>query len=281
MSIGSQFLDRLVEAKKIEKPKAKAGYKFDPATQSMIRQMRDIGGENNLADKIAEVAAMSGMPGRFMNTPEGRESIVEAAGQLRSKASIVAAFLSLHSALARFHGVSVVKEGKDEEQDLDGVAFQQLVEEVLVALGLPQDLVSAGGKAGSKASVKRQIAELQRDSGVKVAYQFLAKKLGIKVNDGVVGAKKAGAKKPKEEAVTEAVTQKTVGTQGAEAEDQQAPSDAAVSAVKAMLKAVGVDLANKSLVRVSNPAALDRAIKAALRDVSVKRGVQAFARVVK
>lgn len=77
------------------------------------------------------------------------------------------------------------------------------------------------------------------------------------------------------------MTQKTVGTQGAEAEDQQAPSDAAVSAVKAMLKAVGVDLANKSLVRVSNPAALDRAIKAALRDVSVKRGVQAFARVVK
>lgn len=189
MSIGTQFLARLNEAKK---PEAKKGYKFDPATEAMKRQLRDIGGEKNFADKIAEVAAMSGMPGRFMNTPEGRESVLEGAAALRAKPAAVAAFLTLHSALSSFHGVTPMVEGKKEEMDLDGASFQQLVEEVLIALGLPESLVSAGGKAGSKAPVKRTIAMLMQDSTVKAAYMFLAKKLGVKINDGMVGAKKPG-----------------------------------------------------------------------------------------
>jgi hypothetical protein len=197
MTIGSQFLARLAEGKE----PAKKGYKFDPATESMKRQLRDIGGEKNFADKIAEVAAMSGMQGRFMNTPEGRESVLAGAKGLRTRPAATAAFLSLHSALAAFHGYTPMAEGKDEEADLDGVAFQQLVEEVLVELGIPQSLVSEGGKAGAKSTVKRMIAKIMQDSTTKVAYQFLAKKLGIKVNDKIVGTKKAGKPETVEEAV--------------------------------------------------------------------------------
>jgi hypothetical protein len=197
MTIGSQFLARLAEGKE----PAKKGYKFDPATESMKRQLRDIGGEKNFADKIAEVAAMSGMQGRFMNTPEGRESVLAGAKGLRTRPAATAAFLALHSALAAFHGYTPMAEGKDEEADLDGVAFQQLVEEVLVELGIPQSLVSEGGKAGAKSTVKRMIAKIMQDSTTKVAYQFLAKKLGIKVNDKIVGTKKAGKPETVEEAV--------------------------------------------------------------------------------
>jgi hypothetical protein len=100
MTIGSQFLARLQEGKE----PAKKGYKFDPATESMKRQLRDVGGEKNVADKIAEVAAMTGMQGRFMNTPEGRESVLAGAKGLRTRPAAMAAFLSLHSALAAFHG---------------------------------------------------------------------------------------------------------------------------------------------------------------------------------
>ena len=273
MTIGSQFLARLNEAKK---PEAAKGYKFDPATEAMKRQLRDIGGEKNFADKIAEVAAMSGMPGRFMNTPEGRESMIAGAQALRSKPAAVAAFLALHSALGTFHGVTPMAEGKKEEDDLDGVAFQQLVEEVLVALGLPASLVSAGGKAGSKAPVKRTIAKLMQDSNVKIAYQFLAKKLGIKINDGEVGAKKPAAKK-----VAEAIAPVRAGT-GVQQEQPEQTTNVKdfTAAAKTIMTALGVDLADAAVVRVVNENALNRAIKTAVRDGKVKRAASAFLRIL-
>lgn len=271
MTIGSQFLARLQEGKE----PAKKGYKFDPATEAMKRQLRDIGGEKNFADKIAEVAAMSGMPGRFMNTPEGRESMIEGAKALRSKPAAVAAFLSLHSALATFHGVTPMAEGKKEEDDLDGVAFQQLVEEVLVALGLPASLVSAGGKAGAKAPVKRTIAKLMQDSTVKVAYQFLAKKLGIKINDGEVGVKKPASKK-----VVEAVGQGTVGTVGTGDNQPTTGVKDYTGAAKTILSALGVDLVDSAVVRVVNENALNRAIKTAMRDAKVRRAAAAFLKIL-
>jgi hypothetical protein len=275
MTIGSQFLARLAEGKE----PAKKGYKFDPATESMKRQLRDIGGEKNFADKIAEVAAMTGMQGRFMNTPEGRESVLAGAKGLRTRPAATAAFLSLHSALAAFHGYTPMAEGKDEEADLDGVAFQQLVEEVLVELGIPQSLVSEGGKAGAKSTVKRMISKIMQDSTTKVAYQFLAKKLGIKVNDKIVGTKKAG----KPETVEEAVTRGTVGTDGQGREEAQAETTNIkdyTAAAKTILSALGVNLEDTKLVRVVNDGALQRAIRTAMRDGKVKRAASAFLRIL-
>lgn len=330
MTIGSQFLARLQEGKE----PAKKGYKFDPATESMKRQLRDIGGEKNFADKIAEVAAMSGLAGRFMNTPEGRESVIEGASKLRSRPAATAAFLSLHSALAAFHGYTPMAEGKDEEADLDGVAFQQLVEEVLVELGVPQSLVSEGGKSGTKAGLKRVIAKIVQDSTTKVAYQFLAKKLGIKVNDKIVGAKKVGtAPKKLGEAVgadpaavkifnkikgtpnlkagavkamvvkyldmvgkeekhvpmltAEVITMlqdadlmeaTTTGTVGAEGKGEQNTSNVTDFALagKTILKALGVDLQDETMIRVANPGALARSMKAAMRNPAVKAAASMF-----
>ena len=190
MSIGSQFLSRvLTEATKKDKKK---GFEFDRSVEAMKRAMRDIGGETNLADKIAEVAAMVGIGGMYLNKPDVREGVLEAAQSLRTKAARVRAFLSIHSALSQFHGVTPIAEGKaSPEEELEGNAFQQFVEEVLVTLGIPEEMVSGEAKAGVKAGLKRTVAKLRADADVRAAFVTYGRVANIKLGDGVVGTKKS------------------------------------------------------------------------------------------
>lgn len=189
MSIGSQFLARLTEAKGEKK-----GFEFDRGTEAMKRAMRKIGGDNDFADKIAEVMAMCGISGMYSNKPEVRESVLDAAQVLRTKPARVRSFLALHSVLSKFHGVTppVVAEGK--EDDLEGNAFQQLVEEVLVSLGVPEEMMGGDAKAGVKAGIRRTVAALKSDDLVRAAFVAYARYAGIRVGDKVVGVKKPGQK---------------------------------------------------------------------------------------
>ena len=79
MTIGAQFLARINEAKEVK------SFSFDRGVEAMKKAMRAIGGESDFADKIAEVAAMSGIAGQYLNKPDVRESVVDAAMSLRSK----------------------------------------------------------------------------------------------------------------------------------------------------------------------------------------------------
>ena len=267
MSIGTQFLNRvLAEAKKPE-----AGYKFDRSIEAMKRSLRDIGGENNFADKIAEVMAMVGISGMYLNKPDVRESILEAAGELRTKSARVAAFLALHSALAAFHGVVPVSEAKGtEEQDLEGNAFQKTVEEVLVVLGLPAEMVSDAAKAGVKSGLKRTIAKLRADEGVRAAVKVFAQRAGVKVGDKVVGSRKPGVLVVTKEEVS---NDEKSALRGIDAKDPAASA-------RSILAALGVDLEDDKIVRVVNDSMLTRSIKTAVRDAKVKRGITAFLRAI-
>lgn len=266
MTIGSQFLTRFLSEAKREVPK---GFKFDRSVEAMKKAMRTIGGpEKDFADKIAEVAAMMGIPGMYLNKPDVRTAVLEGAQELRSKTARVVAFLGLHTALAAFYGAVPVSEAKEpsdanSEEELIGNAFQQLAEEILVSLGIPEEMVEKGAKSPVKTSLTRTIAKLRSDAGVKAALIAFARKASIKVNDKIVGSKKGPM-----ERVSEAE----------EAQDAPAPAGVKdlVASAKAILVSLGVDLSDETVVRVVNEGALARSIKTACRDPKVKAAMAVF-----
>ena len=184
MSFGSQFLARLTEAKK--PAEKKAPYTFDRNIESMKRAMRTIGGDSDLGDKVAEALNLCGVPGMYLNKPEVRESVLDAAQGMRSKPARVTAFLALHSALLT--RASSLKEGKEE--DLEGQGFQQLVEEIMVSLGLPEEMVGASAKPAVKTGIKRTVMALKSDAAIRSAFIVYAQRAGVKLHDSLVGAKK-------------------------------------------------------------------------------------------
>lgn len=270
MTIGSQFLARLNEAKEKQTKKA---YTFDRGTEAMKRVLRDIGGKNNFADKIAEVLNMVGVPGMYLNKPEVRESVIEAAQDLRTKPARVAAFLSMHQALATFHGVQPIVEAKEE--DLEGQGFQQLVEEIMISLGIPEEMVTASAKPAIRSGIRRTVTMLKTDTAVRTAVLYYAKMAKIRLHDAIVGMKKLGAPK-----VVEAVTTGTVGAAGKEVQEPVTNVKDFTAAAKTILKALGVDLADTSVVRVVNESTLNRSIKTAMRDGKVKRAASTFLRII-
>lgn len=297
MTLGTQFLARINEAKEPKK-----AYAFDRGTESMKKAMRDIGGENNFADKIAEVMNMVGVPGMYLNKPEVRESVVKAATTLRSKPARVRGFSAMHAALSNFHGVVKEAAAPDDEANLEGNSFQKLIEEVLVSLGAPTDLVGSNGKPPVKAGIKRVAAKLRSDDMVRSAIVAYARYSGIKVNDGEVGIKKTPQEKAKAEADKAAALKKggkaavgkdgkplkeatTSGTIGTDADGDSAQTDQAlmkdpVAAAKKIMVAMGLDLTDKVFTG-DNLGVIERHMKAALRNANVKQAMNAFLRVLR
>lgn len=227
MSIGKNFLERVLNEGKKDDTK---GFTFDRSVEAMKRVMRDIGGSNNFADKIAEVASMFGIPGMYLNKPDVREGVVEAAQELKSKATRVRAFLALHSALSSFYGIAPVKieEGLEasEEDKLEGSLFQKMIEEILVSLGIPPAMVENEAKPGIKSGLKRAIAKLRSDENVRAAAKLYALRSDIAFNDKVIGGKKA--KKAKEmtmEELEEAVAMRSMGTMNSAGEQSGTDRD--------------------------------------------------------
>lgn len=252
MSIGQQFLARLNEAK------SKKQFTFDRGVEAMKRSMRDIGGPNDLADKIGETMAMFGIPGMYLNKPVVRQAVVDAAIALRTKAPRVRAFLTLHSALSAAVGVvPAVSEAKVNNDELEGSSFQKTVEEILVMLGASSDLVGKDAKPAARAGLKRACAMLRIDENVRAAVVTLARVAGIKPDDGIVEAK---------------------------AHEKGYLSEASIDYVataEEMIKALGIDLDDTTVVRVVSQQKLQRAIKAATRDPHVRTALMAFANRLK
>lgn len=178
MSIGSKFLARINEAKAVKGVEATSA-KFDAATERLKKSLRQVGAAD-LADRIAETLNLLGVPGRFLNTEEVRDSITESALSLKSKPARVTALLGLHSALSS----ASIAEAKVE--DLSGNSFQKMVEEVIAELGFSTT------EPVVLAKIKRAAAKFQQDQSVKTAIITFARKFQIKVSDDVVGSKKIG-----------------------------------------------------------------------------------------
>jgi hypothetical protein len=246
MSLGTQFLNRINEAKE---------FKFDSGVETMKRGLRDVSGEDDLADKIVEVAAMCGVSGRFMNTSAGRASVLGGANSLKLKPASVQAFLSLHSKLSSFHNVFM-----EDVEETDGTMFQQLVSSVLMSLGVPKELLNIDAKSVLKNNFKRVVMQLSSDAEVRKAFKMLGAKL--KVGAG------AGFTKMKE--ISEDVYKEV---------DVEERMNTPVLMAKALMKVLGVDFKNDSIFTGDNMSKLDRQIKVATRDPIVRRAMNQFLRV--
>lgn len=271
MSLGTQFLKRLNEA--ASKP---AG--FDAGTEAAKRQLRTVGGnEKNYGDKIAEVLNMCGIAGVYLKKKPVLDSIAAAADTLRSNSRRASTMLTLHGALKSFHGMTM--EAKND--DLQGGAFMQLMEEVMVSLGAPVDLVGANARSGVKTRIRQLATEFSQDPSINKAFKAYARATAIKIGDDKTGSTKA---KGKEEELEEAVGQSTTPTRGtADAQPGQDDDGETMghvtnvpAAAKAIFKALGVDLADPRVLRVVNPSGLERALAKAGRNPRIKAAMGAF-----
>lgn len=226
MSLGSQFLKRLNEGAK------PAG--FDAGTEAAKRQLRTVGGnEKNYGDKIAEVLNMCGVAGMYLKKKEVVSSIAAAADQLRSNSRRASSMLTLHAALKSFHGITM--EAKND--DLTGGAFMQLMEECMVSLGAPVELVGADAKSGVKTRLRQLATEFSQDPAVAKAFRAYARASAIKVGDDTTGSTKAKPAK-----MEEAVGAGTTPTQGTSTQPAKVESGVAgfIEAAHALCLALGI-----------------------------------------
>lgn len=238
MSLGTQFLKRLSEGKIEQKS---AG--FDAGTEAAKRRIMTAGGmDKNYGDKIAELMNMCGVPGMYLKKQDTIDSIVGAAKAMQTSGA-GPQFLRLHSAIKSASGMTM--EARNTE--LTGGAFQQLMEEVLVSLGAPIDLVGSKAKAGVKTAMRSVASKFATEQSVVKAFRAYAAKVGIKIADETTGATKGK--------LGEAFGMGTVATKGTGAPTQAAAKPARieagvpayVEAVRGLLTALGVPEATMKL----------------------------------
>jgi hypothetical protein len=271
MSLGTQFLKRLNEAK----PAPAAG--FDSGTENAKRRILTAGGMNkNYGDKIAELLNMCGVPGMYLKKQDTIDSIV-AAAKLMQTSGAGPQFIRLHGAVKSASGMTM----EARNTDLTGGAFQRLMEEVLVSLGAPVDLVGANAKASVKTSMRSLAVKFAAEPTVVKAFRAYAMKVGIKIADETTGATKG---KLAQEAVGSG-TVSTAPTSGSDVkpEEDEGEKDGRITDVSAaahtIFKKLGVDLTDTKMIRVVNANALSRAVRVAARDPKTKRAMSSFLRV--
>ena len=242
MSLGTQFLKRLTEGKK-EGTTGQKPAGFDAGTEAAKRRIMTAGGmEKNYGDKIAELLNMCGVAGLYIKKQEVIDSIV-AAGKTMQTSGAGPQFLRLHAAVKAASGMTM----EARNTDLTGGAFQQLMEEVLVSLGAPIDLVGSKAKAAVKTAMRSIATKFATEQTVVKAFSAYAIKVGIRIAD-----EKTGATKGK---LGEAVGMGTVATKGTGAPTQAAAKPARieagvpayVEAVRSLLSAFGVPEATMKL----------------------------------
>ena len=131
--------------------------------------------------KIVEFFSLLDIPGRYVRGEEGLEDAIRAGGDvIRRAGRKQTAFNTLFDLLKG--GSSVVAEAKK------GSRLQKILETVMVTLGFPASMVSAGDMPGPLNSmIRRAAAKIEADSNLESALIALAKALGItskQVNEG-------------------------------------------------------------------------------------------------
>lgn len=261
MSLGSQFLKRLDEAKT---KSAVAAPSFDSGTEAAKRMITTAGGqERNYGDKIAELLNMCGVAGMYIKKKEVIESIVAAGKDLTTNGR-GPVFLRLHAAVKAARGMVMEARNKD----LIGNQFQQLFEEVLVSLGAPVDMVGANAKGVVKTSMRAILSDMASNPDVVKALRAFVMKAGIKITDDVTGATKD---KP--------------GAKLSEADEVAADPKLAVKATNsqnmaghaiAMIQALGLPMTTQFVRNMNKPAEQMNLNKTIRDNPALLRAVTAF-----
>lgn len=165
--IGSKFLQRVTEA---EEPKTNAIK--DTVWSGIHNRMK-----RPYDKKIVEFFSLLDIPGRYVRGEEGLEDAIRAGGDIIRRAGRKqTAFNKLFDLLKG--GSSVVSEAKK------GSRLQKILETVMVKLGFPESLVSAGDMPGPLNSMLRKAAaKMEANADMEAALIALSKAMGLTTAD--------------------------------------------------------------------------------------------------
>jgi hypothetical protein len=170
---GERFLKRVLnegEATPQQQP-----IKYDSIHKTMLSKLN----APLYASDVLDLFVLSGIAGRFINTPDMIVKLKETGDLLRQSATIRKAFFNFVDILKSVK----LKDAPQEEAKKRGGIVQQLLEAVLVKFGLPEDLVAAaGGKSIVISSLNKTITAIEDVDGAESALRILALRLGITVS---------------------------------------------------------------------------------------------------
>jgi hypothetical protein len=175
-TIGSSFLARVNEAK-ADTDGVRDGFNI-----SLDTQLRGLAARLKLplAKQIVALFAMTGIPGRYINNIDGIEDgIMGAADMLRRKSAVRRSFTAFYNALASSKGLKI------QEAKKRGGYLQKMLEGVLVALGLPGEVVVAGGPGAVNTFLYRISRDIDTNSELEKSLRQLAVRLGVKAEDEI------------------------------------------------------------------------------------------------
>uniref|UniRef100_UPI0038910D8D hypothetical protein n=1 Tax=Acinetobacter sp. TaxID=472 RepID=UPI0038910D8D len=188
-TIGTKFLNRVLNEADAsdDRDGVKDGFNIPLDSQS-----RALAAKLKLpfAKRLIAFHFMCGIPGRFMNSAETADAIAGAADMLRKKVAVRRAFVTLYQGLAAAKGYNIpTEDGQVQESHLGeaknkrGGFIQKLLESVLMALGVPGELVSTSGPSAVGAGIYQTSQMIEQDSSLERALRLLAARLDIRGDD--------------------------------------------------------------------------------------------------
>jgi hypothetical protein len=183
MTIGSNFLARMNEAKATETDSVKDGMNIPLETghKQLIMQLK-----RPIEKKIIALFAMSGIVGRLLkNEPDAIDRVRAAGDMLRKNASAKNAFNDFYNAFGTALGYTltvpkVTKAELAEKHDPKrGAATQKKLEAVLVALGLPEGLITVKGPGVLAPFIAKAALAVDQHGELKAKLVMLANRLGV------------------------------------------------------------------------------------------------------
>lgn len=139
-----------------------------------------------LEKKLIAFFSMTGIPGRYIINVDGiDDAIRESADMLRKNMSVRRAFDEFYMLLAQARGFSAATKVAEAAAPASkrGTYLQKKFETILIALGMPEQLVSSAGPAVASPMLFRVAKIIDTNPGLESALNKLALRLGLHSSD--------------------------------------------------------------------------------------------------
>lgn len=139
-----------------------------------------------LEKKLIAFFSMTGIPGRYVINVDGiDDAIRESADMLRKNMSVRRAFDEFYMLLAQAKGFSPASKVAEAAAPASkrGTYLQKKFETILIALGMPEQLVSSTGPAVASPMLFRVAKIIDTNPGLESALNKLAMRLGLHSSD--------------------------------------------------------------------------------------------------
>lgn len=179
MTIGSKFLSRITETKAapVDKDGVKDGMNIPLDTQ---QKQLVLNLKRPIEKKLIAFFAMAGVVGRLLKAEPDTEDRVRAAGDmLRKNRAVLTAFTEFYNALAAAKGY-VAEDKAHSKERKRGASVQQKFEATMVALGLPEGLVTTTGPSVIGTFVAKTAQLIDADGDLQRLLNLLAARLGVR-----------------------------------------------------------------------------------------------------